>query len=102
MRPSNPLSQTLCRFDGRPENCTCTSLPPLSLLSEQCRGWCMSPTKGIRNFRSQQSAVPDAVQIRRAAGELHMHVVAALILIVGTVQGLVHVAHKVDQEHPVG
>src|ERR1039458_4365987 len=52
MRPNRPLSHTLCRLEGRPKKSSLTSLPPLSLLSEQCSGWCMSPTKCTRNIRA--------------------------------------------------
>src|ERR1017187_9684925 len=49
--------------------------------------------------KAQQSAVPDTVQIHRADGELHMDVVAALILIVGAVQVLFFLTHKGTPEH---
>ena len=51
----------------------------------------------------QQAAVPEAVQVVRAVAavvaERHDDLVPALVVIVGAMQRLGHVAHEMDQEH---
>ena len=53
---------------------------------------------GIAPQRFDHIHVPELVQVGALAPEAHMHLIAALVVIVFRMQRLVHVGHEMDQE----
>src|SRR6516162_7860971 len=45
----------------------------------------------------KNAAVPNGVQVCRVAHENNLHIVAAAVVMVGSVKRLVHVGHKMDE-----